>query len=324
MARIHRTDIYDYDTIPTVDDYVIGTDDGDSLRTKNYRIGDIVSLAPGGGGSTTFIALTDTPSSFASQTGLVPMVNVGETALEFIEVVTLDTVQTITGNKFFDTTLPVPFGQGVTIGDGAVSDVIGNRLTFTNITNPGAYQSASLPSISFSGNNMIVNRAGGDTEDTNYTLNSDNLTSAQTLTIQDASGTIAYLSDTITQVNNGASPSITTVFNDLYNTVPATVVLSEFVIGDVVIVNGTISCQKNATTATNAYTAIFEIPVTQAVGKFSPITVWATNFSLEPSAVLEGNVDVDDKITLTLRIISAAGAGTGSADIFFSGIYVKA
>ena len=37
----------------------------------------------GGGGSSTFLALTDTPSSYASQAGKIPVVNGGETALEF-------------------------------------------------------------------------------------------------------------------------------------------------------------------------------------------------------------------------------------------------
>lgn len=40
----------------------------------------------GGGGSSTFLGLTDTPSSFSSQAGKVAAVNTGETALEFISV----------------------------------------------------------------------------------------------------------------------------------------------------------------------------------------------------------------------------------------------
>ncbi len=38
----------------------------------------------GEGGVSTFTALTDTPSSYASQAGKVPQVNDGETALEFV------------------------------------------------------------------------------------------------------------------------------------------------------------------------------------------------------------------------------------------------
>lgn len=45
MARIKRTDYYEINTNPTVDDYVIGTDPNDNDVTKNYRIGDIVGLS---------------------------------------------------------------------------------------------------------------------------------------------------------------------------------------------------------------------------------------------------------------------------------------
>src|SRR3990170_6046011 len=37
-----------------------------------------------GAAATTFLGLTDTPASYAGQTGKVPAVNAGETALEFI------------------------------------------------------------------------------------------------------------------------------------------------------------------------------------------------------------------------------------------------
>jgi hypothetical protein len=51
MARIKDTSKYGYDTLPSLDDYVIGTDAEDlGLRTKNYRIQDILSLATGGDG----------------------------------------------------------------------------------------------------------------------------------------------------------------------------------------------------------------------------------------------------------------------------------
>lgn len=328
MARIHRTDIYDYDTLPTFDDYVIGTDDGDSLRTKSYRIGDIAALITGGG---SFLTLTDTESSYVGQAGLVPTVNGTEDGLEFtavagggtlqetydlslsqpqivttdalgpltvrngaasdntnvfeienkvgtnifevnghtitargplkIEDVTphlaIDTWNTgnhgnttqggiyfnsagnlqifnpssistawntiinnsnntstrtvtlkdesgtvvflesnniFTGNNQFSGSLATVFDQGVQVGDGT-SDAIGNRVQFTNVTSPSSLQSASFPSLSFSGDNLIVNRSGADTEDTYYELNADNLTAPRTLTIQNASGTLAYLTD---------------------------------------------------------------------------------------------------------------------------------
>ena len=48
MARIAT---YPVDAIPTINDKVIGTDVDNELITKNYRIGDILALAPGGGSS---------------------------------------------------------------------------------------------------------------------------------------------------------------------------------------------------------------------------------------------------------------------------------
>lgn len=80
MARIKNTDRYVYDSLPTYDDYVIGTDAESGLRTKNYKIGDIAALVTGGG---SFLTLTDTPISYVGQAGLVPVVNGTETGLEF-------------------------------------------------------------------------------------------------------------------------------------------------------------------------------------------------------------------------------------------------
>lgn len=44
MARIKNTERYPYDESVSADDYVIGTDAEDSTKTKNYKIGDILSL----------------------------------------------------------------------------------------------------------------------------------------------------------------------------------------------------------------------------------------------------------------------------------------
>lgn len=37
MARIYNTDIYDYNTLPTLEDYLIGTDKEDSKRNKTLE-----------------------------------------------------------------------------------------------------------------------------------------------------------------------------------------------------------------------------------------------------------------------------------------------
>jgi hypothetical protein len=49
----------------------------------------------GGSGSSTFLALTDTPSSYAGQAGKVPVVNIGETALEFVAPTGTGTVTSV-------------------------------------------------------------------------------------------------------------------------------------------------------------------------------------------------------------------------------------
>lgn len=52
----------------------------------------------GGGGSSTFTALTDTPSSYTGQAGKAVVVNAGATALEFVSA-----VQEFDGGNFSDT-----------------------------------------------------------------------------------------------------------------------------------------------------------------------------------------------------------------------------
>ena len=51
-----------------------------------------------GGGVSTFLGLTDTPSSYVSQSGKMAVVNTGETALEFVSA-----VQEFDGGNFSDT-----------------------------------------------------------------------------------------------------------------------------------------------------------------------------------------------------------------------------
>lgn len=53
----------------------------DSTNSKWF---DIAAGGGGGGGSSTWLGLTDTPSSFSGKAGQVPKVNSGESALEFI------------------------------------------------------------------------------------------------------------------------------------------------------------------------------------------------------------------------------------------------
>lgn len=65
---------------PVAGDYVLGEDSANSF--SKVRI-DVASLG-GGGGVTTFDALTDTPSSKTGKYEQLPAVNLGETALEYV------------------------------------------------------------------------------------------------------------------------------------------------------------------------------------------------------------------------------------------------
>ena len=209
MARIFRTDIYDYDTLPTFDDYVIGTDAEDASRTKNYRISDLAALINGtatsflsltdtpvsylgnagktvlvnatedglefgvGGGASTFLSLTDSPSTYVGQAGLVPTVNVGETALEFLGYVDLINAQTIAGEKTL---------SALTRFD---------NFTRYKIDTPASIQTG-YSNFGAGNNGFFFQRTGTG----NYaTHNIAGLTTDRVYTFQDKSGTVAHLDD---------------------------------------------------------------------------------------------------------------------------------
>lgn len=113
-------------SIAAADLFVIAdTEDLDSAgnpTTKKVTYDTFVS-------SNTFLLLTDTPSTFVSQSKKSPRVNVGETALEFV-----DTPFEISGTKIIqvDTSDALQFGSGCT-ATGTNSTTIGNNNTSTGI-----------------------------------------------------------------------------------------------------------------------------------------------------------------------------------------------
>lgn len=121
MARIST---YPMDAIPTVADYVIGTDADDLDITKNYRIGDIIGL--GGGGTVTSI----TP---AASTGV-------GTAITTIGIITFTGAGGITTsiNAANEITITGSGGSGVWTTNG--SDIYNNNAGNVGIG------SASVPS----------------------------------------------------------------------------------------------------------------------------------------------------------------------------------
>lgn len=64
---------------PANADIVLIEDSAASYAKKKVQVGNL----PGGGGSSTWLGLTDTPGAFTGQAGKYPKVNAGETALEF-------------------------------------------------------------------------------------------------------------------------------------------------------------------------------------------------------------------------------------------------
>ena len=78
MARIEKYNKVDN---PDVEDIVIGTDKDDNNQTKNFRIGDILSMAEGV--DLNFIGLEDTPSSYDNSAGKIPVVRFEEQGLIF-------------------------------------------------------------------------------------------------------------------------------------------------------------------------------------------------------------------------------------------------
>lgn len=71
---------------PVSADLLVIEDSEDTNAKKKVQIGD---LPGGGGGSSTFTGLTDTPASYSGMAGRVAVVNSGETALEFVDTTTV-------------------------------------------------------------------------------------------------------------------------------------------------------------------------------------------------------------------------------------------
>lgn len=104
--------------------YWVGWNGSMEVPTKNALYDKIETIS--GGGSSTFIGLTDTPSSYSGQTGKFPKVNAGETGLEFV---------TITGGWDALTTNPLSQFASTTSSQlaGVISDETGSgSLVFSN------------------------------------------------------------------------------------------------------------------------------------------------------------------------------------------------
>jgi hypothetical protein len=106
MARIENTERYPYDESVSADDYLIGTDAENSLRTSNYKISDVLNL-----GAPEFVERTSLPfgvdmdPTFSDST--VSYTKYGRVVTIFFNI-TISAAPT-TGSGLFDAPLPENF-----------------------------------------------------------------------------------------------------------------------------------------------------------------------------------------------------------------------
>lgn len=232
MARIFRTDIYDYQTLPTFDDYVIGTDPDDSNRTRNYRIADIIGLA--NGTATRFTTLFDTPTDYTGQAGKSVVVNDDENGLEFAIVeaggaddtayggswnsnldaatknalydkiqtlVTTNSPQTISGEKTFVADINANafiYSDRAIIADWFLGIQEFSQPTTTAFGSACMFLSGGLPTFLKANVSNSISRMSFDWDNTE----------PQTYTYQNKTGTIAHLDDIPTEVYGTFTPTV--------------------------------------------------------------------------------------------------------------------
>lgn len=121
-------------------------------------------------GESSFVDLSDTPSSFTGQAGLVPTVKQDETGLEFKEFVDLTSTQTIGGEKTFSSIIihqsPVTFnsdifafGSGIFFNSSIANPSIGSNFGFLSYRGSDEYRfKTSGGNFSFKGNSINLNR----------------------------------------------------------------------------------------------------------------------------------------------------------------------
>lgn len=248
MARISRTDIYDYDTLPTFDDYLIGTDPENSLRTRNYRIADIIGLA--NGTATRFTTLFDTPADYIGQAGKAVIVNGTEDGLIFgdagggdaddtpygsswnsnLDAATKNAIydkvetlvdrvstQSIGGNKTFTGSsvfsLDTVFKNSITVGASATVETFIRAkgfVAFDNFETPTS-TNFGINSLFFTSNKPTFLKHAGTTSTNRQSFDFSN-TAPRTATFQNKDGVVAFLSDipttSLTQTSGSFTPNL--------------------------------------------------------------------------------------------------------------------
>tara|TARA_R110000737_G_C14624761_1_gene494678 strand:+ start:73294 stop:75051 length:1758 start_codon:yes stop_codon:yes gene_type:complete len=179
----------------------------DAGKVMGIRIG-----VGGGGGVSSWLSLTDTPSTYAGEAFKIPVVNVGETALELTDDYVTQTTQQldISGFKLFTSggtnalSMSGGFAHGMSVGNSAAATngyiqfLTAQGGNFDTSWNPNSFQGTEHQyRIGISQGDWILQGGGDGTSIiVPYTrLDQSAYTGARTQTWQDKDGTIAHLAD---------------------------------------------------------------------------------------------------------------------------------
>ena len=191
----------------------------------------LVDLA---GGASTFLALSDTPSTFVGQAGKIPVVNVGETALEFSTAGAGDVVgpASSTDNsivRFNSTTGKLIQSSGVTVSDNdamaiTIADSInevGLAIYPNDVTNKplGLQVGADASKVTTETLVQFNDATNGNYSDWSFNVPGNGYPA---LNLQSTGGTLAAP----TASNTGQRSSITTL---AYNSIPSQETITEIV-----------------------------------------------------------------------------------------------
>ena len=178
-----------------------------SGRVMGIRIG-----VGGGGGASSWLTLTDTPSSYAGEAAKIPVVNVGETALELTDDYVTQTTQQldISGFKSFTSgganplQMSANIAYGLSVGyssastNGYIQFLTQQAGNFDTSWNPSSFQGTEHQyRIGINQGDWILQGGGtGVATVIPYTrLDQSNYTANRTQTWQNKDGTIAHLAD---------------------------------------------------------------------------------------------------------------------------------
>lgn len=261
-----------------------------------------------GGGVTTFLGLTDTPSSYSGEAGKTLVVNGGETALEFSAAgsgdMVLANVQTVTGAKTFNSTKLIYAGST-------------SGTTTVNATAVAGTTTLTLPAAT----DTLVGKATTDTltnKSISLTTNTLTGTSAELATaISDETGTGVLVFGTaptfttsITVTGGGVidSDGIDLVSGNDYE-IDGTAVLNATTLGSAVVASSLTSV--GTLSSGNVDAAVTDASLT-AKGKIEIATVAETNTGTDATRAV--SPDGLDGWTGSAQVVTVGTLSAGNAD----------